>query len=184
MSIEGIVGNRPVIQHLISELSRRPYHAYLLTGPGSIGKALVAQALAHSLLCERSPGPSFCCTPENCPVRKNAGSGEARAKTALAPRCECCSACVQIATGVHPDFVYVARNPKRTEVLIEQVRDFIQRLGMRPSRGARRVAIIDDAQTLNIPAQNALLKTLEEPPAHTVILMVSQSERGLLETVR
>jgi DNA polymerase-3 subunit delta' len=85
---------------------------------------------------------------------------------------------------VHPDFVYIARNPKRTEVLIEQVRDFIARLGVRPSRGTRRVAIIDDAEALNIPGQNALLKTLEEPPVHTVIFLVSQSERALLETVR
>src|SRR5205823_314430 len=130
--------------------------------------------------CERSPGPNFCCTPEKCPVRKSARSAEARSRAAVQSRCDCCSACVQIATGVHPDFVHVARNPKRTEVLIEQVRDFIERLGVRPSRGTRRVAIIDDAETLNIPAQNALLKTLEEPPAHTIILMVSQSERALL----
>jgi DNA polymerase-3 subunit delta' len=184
MSAEGIVGNRDLIENLFSELGRRPYHAYLLTGPASIGKALVAKAAAHSLLCERSTGTNFCCTPEKCPVCTNSGSGETRTRAPNQPRCNCCSACVQIATGVHPDFVYVARNPKRTEVLIEQVRDFIDRLGVRPSRGTRRVAIIDDAETLNIPAQNALLKTLEEPPAHTVILMISESERALLETVR
>jgi DNA polymerase-3 subunit delta' len=91
---------------------------------------------------------------------------------------------VQIATGIHPDFIYIGRNPKRTEVLIEQVRDFIERLGVRPARGARRIAIIDDAETLNIPAQNALLKTIEEPPAHTIIFLVTKSERALLDTIR
>jgi DNA polymerase III subunit delta' len=91
---------------------------------------------------------------------------------------------VQIAAGVHPDFIYIARNPKRTEVLIEQVRDFIERLGVRPARGAGRIAIIDDAETINLPAQNALLKTLEEPPAHTVIFLVTKSERALLDTIR
>src|SRR5690348_3631999 len=155
MTAEGIVGNHALIENLISELGRRPYHAYLLSGSASIGKALVAKAAAHSLLCERSPGANFCCTPEKCPVRTNSGSGETRTRSANQPRCDCCSACVQIATGVHPDFVYVARNPKRTELLIEQVRDFIDRLGVRPARGTRRVAIIDDAETLNIPAQNA-----------------------------
>jgi DNA polymerase-3 subunit delta' len=91
---------------------------------------------------------------------------------------------VQIAVGVHPDFTAVARAPGRSEVLIEQVRELIARLGTRPSRGARRVAIIDDAETLGIPAQNALLKTLEEPPGHTIIFMVAESERALLDTVR
>ena len=61
----------------------------------------------------------------------------------------------------------------RTEVLIEQVRGLIERLGFKPSRGPRRVAIIDDAETLNLPAQNALLKTLEEPPGATIIFLVS-----------
>lgn len=64
--------------------------------------------------------------------------------------------------GVHPDFNTIVRQPNRTEVLIEQVRGLISQLGGRPSRGPRRVAIIDDAETLNRPAQNALLKTLEE----------------------
>lgn len=184
MSFRGIVGNQQLIEALAAEITHRPYHAYLLIGPASIGKALVAQALAHSVLCERSPGENFCCTAERCAVRvAAAGPAGARAATGAA-RCQCCASCVQIAAGVHPDFIYVARNPKRTEVLIEQVREFIERLGVRPSRAARRIAIIDDAETLNIPAQNALLKTLEEPPAHTVILLVTKSERALLDTIR
>jgi DNA polymerase III subunit delta' len=181
MSLDGIVGNRELIESLAAEISNRPYHAYLFIGPASIGKALVAQALAHSILCERSPGTNFCCTPEHCPVQASSG-GSAGSPTAAG--CSCCSACVQIAAGVHPDFIYVARSPKRTEVLIEQVRDLIGRLGVRPVRGDRRIAIIDDAETLNIPAQNALLKTIEEPPPDTVIILVTRSERALLDTMR
>jgi DNA polymerase-3 subunit delta' len=181
MSLVGIEGNKELIASLAAEISNRPYHAYLFIGPASIGKALVAQALAHSVLCERTPGANFCCTPEHCPVRANAG-GSAGSRTAAG--CDCCSACVQIATGVHPDFIYVARSPKRTEVLIEQVRDLIQRLGVRPVRGNRRIAIINDAETLNVPAQNALLKTIEEPPPDTVIILVTRSERALLDTMR
>lgn len=86
--------------------------------------------------------------------------------------------------GVHPDFNAIARQPNRSEVLIEQVRGLISQLGSRPSRGPRRVAIIDDAETLNLPAQNALLKTLEEPPGSTIIFMITQSERALLDTIR
>jgi len=170
MSFRGIVGNTELIEGLAAELSHRPYHAYLFIGPASIGKALVAQAFAHSILCERSPGVNFCCTPEHCPIRTTAARSS---PTRAAASCDCCAACVQIAAGVHPDFIYVARNPKRTEVLIEQVREFMERLGVRPIRGIRRVAIIDDAEALNIPAQNALLKTNEEPPAHTVIFLLT-----------
>src|ERR1700730_1297693 len=108
MSFRGIVGNKELIEALAAEIEHRPYHAYLLIGAASIGKALVAQSLAHSVLCERSPGVNFCCTPEHCAVRTMpAGTSGARAGTSL--RCDCCAACVQIATGVHPDLIYVAR---------------------------------------------------------------------------
>jgi DNA polymerase III subunit delta' len=188
MPLEGVRGNRETVERLNAELLARPSHAYLLAGPRGIGKALVARGFAHALLCERAPGPRFCCRIENCPVRDTAnparrGRGAARAG-APAVRCECCAACVQVAAGVHPDFVAIARAEGRSEVLIEQVRDLIARLGTRPSRGVRRVAIIDDAETLGVPAQNALLKTLEEPPGHTIIFMVAESERALLDTVR
>lgn len=183
MSLAGVVGNRDVIDALWIELQRRPSHAYLFAGPRGIGKALVAKGVAHAILCERSPGPNFCCTVENCPVRTAPRAPRGRNAPA-APRCECCAGCVQLATGVHPDFIYVARAPNRSDVLIEQVRSLIDSLGVKPIRGPRRVAIIDDAETLNLPAQNALLKTLEEPPGHTVIILVCGNERALLDTVR
>jgi DNA polymerase-3 subunit delta' len=91
---------------------------------------------------------------------------------------------VQAAIGSHPDLITVARLPNRTDVLIEQVRDLILRLGMKPARAPLRIAIIDDAETLNAAGQNALLKTLEEPPGHALIFIVTASERALLDTVR
>jgi DNA polymerase-3 subunit delta' len=140
------------------------------------------------MLCERAPGAGFCCTPENCAVRIAAAQsgprGRRRAKAQDAPRCDCCAACVQIASDVHPDFLRIGRAPGRTDVLIEQVRELIAKLGIKPARGEVRVAIIDDAETLNLPAQNALLKTLEEPPGHAIIFMVASAERALLDTVR
>jgi DNA polymerase III subunit delta' len=186
MPLTSLRGHREIANRLLAELRNRPSHAYLFSGPRGVGKALVATSIAHALMCERSPGENFCCTSGQCPVR-NAPQTErtrARAADSDAPRCDCCSACVQIATGVHPDFSYVALQAGRTEVLIEQVRELIVRLGTRPSRGAIRLAIIDDAETLGIPAQNALLKTLEEPPGHAIIIMVTASERALLDTVR
>jgi DNA polymerase III subunit delta' len=186
MPLAGMAGNREVIAGLETELARRPSHAYLFAGPRGVGKSIVARGVAHNLLCERSPGAQFCCNPVECPARVAAPSpGRGRTSAAAsAARCDCCAACVQLALGVHPDCVYVARQPNRSDLLIEQVRDLIERLGVRPSRGPRRIAIVDDAETLNLPAQNALLKTLEEPPGHTMMILVSSSERALLETVR
>ncbi len=176
MPLDRIRGHGDLIARLEVELATRPSHAYLFAGPRGVGKALVARGLAHAMVCERATGVRFCCTPERCPVRAGAAAG--------AQQCECCAACVQAAAGVHPDFSYLAKLPNRSDVLIEQVRDLIVQLGMRPVRAAHRVAIIDDAETLNIPAQNALLKTLEEPPGHAIIFLVTASERALLDTVR
>jgi DNA polymerase-3 subunit delta' len=195
MGLGGVRGNRETIAQLETELLTRPAHAYLLAGPRGVGKGLIARGLAHATLCERAPGAEFCCTPEACPARLSppvTGRGAGRSATragaargaASAPRCECCAGCVQVASGVHPDFTCVVRAEGRTEVLIEQVRELIAGLGIRPGRAPRRVAIIDDAETLGAPAQNALLKTLEEPPGHALIFMVAESERALLDTVR
>jgi DNA polymerase-3 subunit delta' len=188
MPLSGIRGNREVAERLLAEISRRPSHAYLFSGPAGVGKATVAAALAHSMLCERERGAGFCCTPEICAVRTAAAQGGARGRRRAgvqeAPRCDCCPACVQIASGVHPDFNRIGRAAGRTDVLIEQVRELISELGIKPSRAGARVAIIDDAETLNLPAQNALLKTLEEPPGHAIIFMIASAERALLDTVR
>jgi len=187
MPLTGLRAHRETAERLLAELNRRPSHAYLLTGPRGIGKSLVASAMAHGLLCERSAGPNFCCRIEKCPVRSApppAATGRRRAASATAPRCDCCSSCVQIASGVHPDFTRIGRAANRTDVLIEQVRSLIAELGLKPTRSNLRVAIIDDAETLNIPAQNALLKTLEEPPGHAIIFMIASAERMLLDTVR
>ncbi len=187
MALDGVRGNRQTVTRLSEELFARPSHAYLLAGPRGVGKGVIARGFAHALLCERSPGLNFCCTPDNCPVRVAGAApraGAALRSVATLPRCDCCAACVQVASGVHPDFTLVERAEGRSEVLIDQVRELIARLGTRPSRGARRAAIIDDAETLGIPAQNALLKTLEEPPGATIIFMVAESERALLDTVR
>ncbi len=186
MPIASVLGHREIATRLLTELRTRPSHAYLFAGPNGVGKAIVATSLVHAMMCERSLGENFCCTTAHCPVRlaPQTERTRARAGDSDAPRCECCSACVQIATGVHPDFTCVSRPAGRSEVLIDQVRELIARLGIRPSRSPVRMAIIDDAEALGDPAQNALLKTLEEPPGHAIIIMVTSSERALLDTVR
>jgi len=182
MALNHLLGHREQLERLFRELGRRRSQGYLFWGPRGVGKELVAEGLALSLLCERHPGLEFCCTPDSCPKRAEDGGGK-RGKQPAA-QCECCAACVQVAMRLHPDFDYVALLPKRSFVLIEQVRELITRLGIKPARAGMRVAIIDDAETLNIAAQNALLKTLEEPPGYAVIFLIAENANSLLDTVR
>jgi len=186
MPLNALRGHRETYHRLVRELETRPSHAYLFSGPRGIGKSLVAQGLVHGLVCERVPGENFCCTPDKCPIRAGVGTTESTRvrEKGGAKTCECCSACVQTALGVHPDVAHVEKAPNRTDVLIEQVREMMSQLALKPSRAPMRLAILDDAETLNVPGQNALLKTLEEPPGHAIIFVITGSERALLDTVR
>ncbi len=186
MPLDALRGHREIYQRLLRELETRPSHAYLFSGPRGVGKSLTAQGIVHSLVCERSPGENFCCTPDRCPIRAGVGTTESirvREKGG-AKTCECCPACVQAALGVHPDVAHVEKAPNRTDVLIEQVREMMAQLALKPARAPMRLAILDDAETLNVPGQNAVLKTLEEPPGHAIIFVITSSERALLDTVR
>lgn len=184
MPLSTLFGHRDTYERLLAEFASRPSHAYLLSGPGGVGKSLVASALVHSLVCERSPGAGFCCIPERCPTRAIAAVSERARAKAVPEACGCCPGCVQVASGVHPDVIQIRRAEGRSDVLIEQVREMIAQLGFKPARAPMRVAILDHAEMLNIPAQNALLKTLEEPPGHAIIVVITASERALLDTVR
>ena len=133
-------------------------HAYGLFGPRSMGKRTAAIRIAQTL---------------NCLATDRVAGG-----------CGACRACVNIERGVHPDVRLVERAADRKDILIEQIVEMQTDLAFRPLEGRARVVIIDDAGEMNEFAQDALLKTLEEPPKHAVILLITQVPMALHETIQ
>lgn len=133
-------------------------HAFLFVGPEGIGKRSFAETFAQALLCERVP------------------------EVELNP-CGECPSCLQDAAGTHPDVHRVARPEDKHDLPIKLIRDLCLDLGLKPAAGRRKVAIIDDADDLNDEAANAFLKTLEEPPPGSVLILIGTSPEAQLDTI-
>lgn len=156
MPFRTIVGHRPLVALLARSVERQSLPPTLLfSGPEGVGKRLTAGALAQALNCERPSQGDAC--------------GE-------------CRACQRIARGVHADVLTVGPGDSGS-IKVDQVRDAIDRSAYRPFEGRRRVVIIDPADALLSEAQNALLKTLEEPPAGSVFVLITAMPDVLLPTV-
>ena len=156
--LSDVVGHDAAVARLRRAAAEdRPASAYLLTGAAGVGKRTLADAFAARLLCA-SPA-----------------DGDA---------CGTCAQCTRIAAGTHPDLRIVAREEDRRDVRIEQARELTRWLALRPMMATRKLAIVDDADRLNEHGQNALLKTLEEPPGSAVVLLVATRASQLLPTVR
>jgi DNA polymerase III subunit delta' len=132
----------------------RPAHAYLISGPAQIGKATLARSLALALNCRSADSPRPCLT---------------------------CRSCQLIAANKHPDVQLI--EPDGAHVKIDQVRALQHDLSLRPVEGRYRVAIFDQFETATIEAQNALLKTLEEPPDYAVLIVLTADPELLLPTI-
>jgi DNA polymerase-3 subunit delta' len=136
---------------------RRP-HAYLFAGPPQVGKRTLALELAQALNCE---GPE--------------------------PPCQECSPCRRIAGGIHADVqlvgVETGDGGVHKDIRIQQIRDVERAVSLRPFEGRCRVVIIDPADAMNEEAQNAFLKTLEEPPPDVVFVLVTSRPQALRDTI-
>jgi DNA polymerase-3 subunit delta' len=190
MPFSELIGQERALGALRSALARGAlHHAYLFGGPQGVGKGTAARLLAQALNCERVPTP---------------GSGPRGLASPAPPAdvdpCGVCLPCRKIARGVHPDVIGLAeervmakagrweprggRAPSK-DIVVDQVRDLVDhRLAMRRFEGRCRLVLIDPADAMNVQAQNALLKTLEEPPADTVLVLVTSSPDLLLPTLR
>jgi DNA polymerase III subunit delta' len=167
MPFRDIVGHRSLLALLSRSIEREALPQTLMfAGPSGVGKRLVAGAVAQAI---------NCLTP-----RRSAGSS---ADGITVDACGTCAACSRIARGMHPD-VLVLEPGDNGSIKIDVVRDVIERSGYRPFEGRRRVVIIDEADAMVAGAQNALLKTLEEPPSASAFILVTSRPDALLITVR
>jgi DNA polymerase III subunit delta' len=165
----GIIGHDEIVEQFRRILSTgRLASTYLFVGPPGIGKRRFALELAHSLLCTENPD------------------------SALEP-CGTCESCRMFAAGNHADLELVALKPDKAQLAISQFvgydkeleqQGLCHRIVLKPFFGGRRIAIIDDADHFNRESANCLLKTLEEPPEHTLLILIGTSPSRQLPTIR
>jgi len=163
VSFTRVRGQDRAIALLQRALARgRLAHALIFAGPAGVGKRTTARALAAALFCPQAPDVG----------------------------CGACEDCRLVASGSHPDLLIedLARaredKPTATRLSIDQIRRVRARLAVRALRGRRKVGLIDQAELLTADAQNALLKTLEEPPGETVLVLICTNPDTLLSTIR
>ena len=131
-------------------------HAYIISGPSREDVNALADTLAAALLCE--------------------GSSDRP--------CGACRSCRKTLRGIHPDVITVDRLEDKKEITVDQIRDVRADAVIMPNEAARKVYIIHNADTMNAAAQNALLKSLEEPPAQAAFILAAENPSLLLLTVR
>jgi DNA polymerase-3 subunit delta' len=131
--------------------------AYLFVGPDGVGRRMFARELAKALLCESPPAPLTAC--DRCP------------------------SCAQVEADTHPD-VFTLRTPEgKHELPVSEMREYCTRMALKPTRGGRKVGIVEDADDFNEESANCFLKTLEEPPPGSLLILLATGTDRQLPTI-
>lgn len=151
-----ILGHEQIKEHFKNAVETgKVSHAYILSGEAGMGRKSLANAFALSLLCEKGK-------PEPCMQ---------------------CHACRQVLSGNHPDLIYVTHE-KPASIGVDAIREQINNTIMiRPYSSYYKIYIVDEAEKMTVQAQNALLKTIEEPPSYAVILLLTTNQDAFLPTI-
>ncbi len=156
MYFKNIVGHEDIIRHFRSSIEQdKISHAYIINGEVDSGKKLLARAFAATLQCEQ-------------------GGTEP---------CGACKSCIKMASGNHPDIITVSHE-KPNVISVEEIRtQVVDHILTKPYESKYKIYIIPDAQLLNVQAQNAILKTIEEPPEYGIIILLTSNLNKMLDTV-
>ena len=156
LELKEILGHGPIKEHFFNAvITGNISHAYILSGEAGMGKKSLANAFALALLCEKGQ----------------------------ADPCRQCHACKQVMSGNHPDLIYVTHE-KPASIGVDDVRRQINdTIQVKPYSSAHKIYIVDEAEKMTVQAQNALLKTIEEPPAYAVILLLTTNAEAFLPTI-
>ena len=137
----------------------RIQHAYMITGEKGSGKKTMAEAFLLELFC----------------TKRNPETGEP---------CMSCPECKKIISGNHPDVIYVTHEKEKT-ISVDDIREQVMDTALiKPYSARYKVYVIPDSEKMSIQAQNALLKTLEEPPEYVIIILLASDDKQLLDTIR
>lgn len=157
VSLKRTIGQEMIKQSISRALENGQLsHGYLFEGPEGLGKRKMAKELAAAIFCSQEDAP-----------------------------CGSCNACRQVEAETHAEFRWIrsSEEGKEPTVSVDMVRNLVKDIYLKPYETDYKVYVIPDADTMTPQAQNALLKTLEEPPAHSIIILVTSEPERLLPTI-
>ena len=160
-SFQEIIGHEDAVEYLRGVVAKGTAgHAYIFTGEAGSGKRTLASLFAMALECE---------------TRREKGGAEP---------CGRCTSCRKAISTNHPDILY-AVHAKPQVITVDEIREqVVQTAEIKPYESPYKIYVIADADRMNPQAQNALLKTIEEPPAYVVVILLAVNEEALLPTIR
>ncbi len=184
MALRDVIGQDRAVNILLGTLRQgRVPSSYLFAGESGIGKKFTAINLAKALNCLKAVT-----TDELQVTSKNKDSSLVTLSLSKGHRslvtdcCDECSSCKKIDAGTHPDLLMIS--PEKAEIRVAEIRAAEEALSFKPYEGKKKVVIVDDAEAMNPSAANAFLKTIEEPPPDSLIILISSSPDRLPETIR
>lgn len=160
MTFKDLIGQEQVKQ-LLTEIiqTKRIGHAYMFCGPDGIGRKTMAVCFAKALTCNgRQPD-----TAEPCGI---------------------CEACILNKSDTNPDVIIIKKQENKATIGVEDVRLVQEEISTAPQFGKYKVIVFENAEKMTVQAQNALLKTLEEPPPYIVLILISANNSQILDTVK
>ena len=186
-----ILGNEMIKEYFERTLTNGQIsHAYILTGEAGMGRKTLAKTFAMTLLCEKNQGDhdpdqitlfdTMSFAEDDMGAQSTMGNGSKGGHSMDA--CGQCHSCIQFQTDNHPDVIYVthAKEGIGVDDIREQINGTVQ---IKPYSSRYKIYIVDEAEKMTVQAQNALLKTLEEPPSYVVILLLTTRADSFLPTI-